>query len=136
MYANSRYGREQKGGKRPSTTFGCSFDFENLRSLTPLQTFSIHTILNDIPKSLAMTATSQLTPSLQEVTKALLGDGSQPPQGNTIPVYASIAADVITPVAAFLRMTNGADKTKRSFLCESVTGGEKIGRYSFVGTSE
>lgn len=76
------------------------------------------------------------SPSLAEVTSLLLGnDGasSQPSRGNTVPVYVTIPADLITPVMAYLRLTKGAQKDCRSFLCESVTGGEKIGRYSFVG---
>lgn len=78
-----------------------------------------------------------ITPSLEEVTRLLVGDGpSSPPQGNTVPVYVTVPADLITPVMAYLRLTNGADKSKRGFLCESITGGEKIGRYSFVGASE
>lgn len=78
-----------------------------------------------------------ISPSLEEVTRLLLGDGaSSPSQGNTIPVYVTVPADLITPVMAYLRLTNGADKSNRGFLCESITGGEKIGRYSFVGASE
>jgi anthranilate synthase component 1 len=50
-------------------------------------------------------------------------------QGNLIPVYAEIPADVETPVSAFLKI---ADKAKRAFLLESVEGGESMGRYSFL----
>jgi anthranilate synthase component 1 len=50
-------------------------------------------------------------------------------QGNLIPVYREIMADLETPVAAFMKL-NGGDF---SFLLESVEGGEKWGRYCFLG---
>lgn len=49
--------------------------------------------------------------------------------GNLIPVYKEIIADLDTPVSAFLKFK----KQKYSFLLESVEGGEKFGRYSFIG---
>src|SRR5208337_677912 len=49
-------------------------------------------------------------------------------QGNLIPVYKEILGDVETPVSAFLKLGK-----KPSFLLESVTGGEKWARYSFLG---
>ena len=51
-------------------------------------------------------------------------------QGNLIPVYRSINADLETPVSAYLKVAQGP----YSFLLESVEGGERIGRYSFIGT--
>ena len=45
-------------------------------------------------------------------------------------VYKSILADLLTPVSAFLRVSTGSEK---AFLLESVEGGGKIGRYSFIG---
>jgi anthranilate synthase component 1 len=50
-------------------------------------------------------------------------------QGNLIPVYREIMADLETPVAAFLKL----DTDDFSFLLESVEGGEKWGRYCFLG---
>jgi anthranilate synthase component 1 len=50
-------------------------------------------------------------------------------QGNLIPVYREIMADLETPVAAFLKL----DRGNFSFLLESVEGGEKWGRYCFLG---
>jgi len=47
-----------------------------------------------------------------------------------VPVTRAIAADLQTPVSAFLNLA--ADE-KRAFLLESVEGGEKIGRYTFLG---
>src|SRR5215469_15102929 len=49
---------------------------------------------------------------------------------NLIPVAREIAADLETPVSAFLKVTRG----DYSFLLESVRGGEKWGRYTFLGT--
>jgi anthranilate synthase component 1 len=51
-------------------------------------------------------------------------------QGNLVPVYREIAADGDTPVSAFLKVNGGG----YSFLLESVEGGEKVARYSFIGT--
>lgn len=50
--------------------------------------------------------------------------------GNVIPVAESIFADLLTPVSAFLKLC-GHDED--GFLLESVEGGEKLGRYSFLG---
>ncbi len=51
---------------------------------------------------------------------------------NTIPVYCSLLSDRLTPVSAFERL---AADSEHAFLLESVVGGEKIARYSFLGTS-
>ena len=50
--------------------------------------------------------------------------------GRGVPVYRELTADGLTPVSAFARIARGA----HSFLFESVVGGEKVGRYSFLGT--
>jgi anthranilate synthase component 1 len=50
-------------------------------------------------------------------------------QGNLIPVYREIMADLDTPVSAFLKLDAGP----YAFLLESVEGGEKWARYSFLG---
>ncbi len=47
-----------------------------------------------------------------------------------IPVAKTLSADLLTPVGAFLSI---AARQKYAFLLESVEGGEKIGRYTFVG---
>lgn len=52
-------------------------------------------------------------------------------QGNVVPVVRSILADMQTPVSAFLLL---ADDSPHAFLLESVEGGERIARYSFLGT--
>lgn len=48
-----------------------------------------------------------------------------------IPISRSVGADLITPVAAFMRLAHG---TTYNFLFESVEGGEKLARYSFLGS--
>jgi anthranilate synthase component I len=50
-------------------------------------------------------------------------------QGNLIPVYREMIADMETPVAAYRKLADA----RYAFLLESVEGGEKIGRFSFVG---
>jgi anthranilate synthase component I len=47
-----------------------------------------------------------------------------------IPVAKTLSADLLTPVGAFLSL---AARQKYAFLLESVEGGEKIGRYTFLG---
>jgi anthranilate synthase component 1 len=51
---------------------------------------------------------------------------------NIIPIFKEISSDTITPVSAYLRLTQDSSF---SFLFESVLGGEKIGRFSFVGSN-
>jgi len=50
-------------------------------------------------------------------------------KGNLIPIYSEILADMETPVSAFKKI----GKNRYSFLLESVEGGEKWARYSFIG---
>ena len=51
-------------------------------------------------------------------------------QGNVIPVYKSVIADFLTPVSAFLKLEKNRS---HAFLLESIEGGERIARYSFLG---
>jgi len=51
-------------------------------------------------------------------------------QGNLIPVSCEILADQDTPVSAFSKLSRG----NHGFLLESVEGGERWARYSFLGT--
>lgn len=51
-------------------------------------------------------------------------------EGNVIPVHEVLMADTETPVSAFLKVK---DESPYSFLLESVEGGEKVGRYTFIG---
>ena len=50
--------------------------------------------------------------------------------GNLIPVYKEILADTETPVSAFMKL----NRTEHCFLLESVEGGQRLARYSFIGT--
>jgi anthranilate synthase component I len=52
-------------------------------------------------------------------------------QGNLIPISCEFLADEHTPVSAFLKLSRGKD---HGFLLESVEGGERWARYSFLGT--
>ena len=51
-------------------------------------------------------------------------------QGNVIPIAESMLADMLTPVSAFLKLCGDHEN---GFLLESVEGGEKVARYSFLG---
>lgn len=62
-------------------------------------------------------------PTLDEVKK-LSNDG------NLVPIYREIVADLETPVTAFLKINRGGE----SFLLESVEGEQRMARYSFIGT--
>ncbi len=65
------------------------------------------------------------TPDLRTVLElAKRGDN------NLAPVFRDIPADLETPVSAFLKVARG----EHSFLLESVEGGERLARYSFIGT--
>ncbi len=50
-------------------------------------------------------------------------------KANLVPVYREISADLETPVSAYLKVAHG----RYSYLLESVEGGERIARYSFIG---
>src|SRR5271155_664338 len=62
-------------------------------------------------------------PSFEEFARRL---GS----ASCVPVYRQLTGDGLTPVSAFRRIERSAP----SFLFESVIGGEKVGRFSFLGT--
>lgn len=51
-------------------------------------------------------------------------------ENNLAPVFRDVPADLETPVSAFLKVARG----DYSFLLESVEGGERLARYSFIGT--
>ena len=62
-------------------------------------------------------------PTLEEVKR-------HEKDGNLVPIYREIVADLETPVSAFLKVNRGG----LSFLLESVEGGQRLARYSFIGT--
>ncbi len=64
-----------------------------------------------------------IQPSLWEAKK-LAG------QASVIPVCKDVLGDLLTPASAFLRVAHGR---RRVFLLESVEGGERLARYSFIG---
>jgi anthranilate synthase component 1 len=51
-------------------------------------------------------------------------------QGDVVPVYKRLLADLETPVSVFLKLTQ---MSRIGFMLESVEGGEQVGRYSFLG---
>jgi len=63
------------------------------------------------------------TPSLREFQKLAR-------EYSLVPVTRTVAADLETPVSAFLRV---AAEEPEAFLLESVEGGEQVGRYTFIG---
>ncbi len=53
-------------------------------------------------------------------------------RGNVVPVVRTVLADLQTPVGAFLRIAGDAPY---AFLLESIEGGERVARYSFLGAN-
>src|SRR5688572_27362825 len=51
---------------------------------------------------------------------------------NIIPVVKTLPADLLTPLAVYLKLSNRAEN---SFLLESVEGGENLARFSFIGAN-
>src|SRR5271166_5765531 len=49
---------------------------------------------------------------------------------SVVPVYRQLVGDTLTPVSAFCKIQEG----DWAFLFESVVGGERLGRYSFLGS--
>jgi anthranilate synthase component 1 len=70
-----------------------------------------------------MSGYSDLSPSLAEVQTLFQ-------QGDLVPVYRMLPADLETPVSVFLKLF---DEDEAAFLLESVEGGEQISRFSFIG---
>ena len=52
---------------------------------------------------------------------------------NRIPLMAEAFADLETPLSLYLKLAHAKDAGRHSFLLESVVGGERFGRYSFIG---
>ena len=52
---------------------------------------------------------------------------------NRIPLIAEAFADLETPLSLYLKLAYGSGGGRNSFLLESVVGGERFGRYSFIG---
>ena len=82
-----------------------------------------------------------VTPSLDKVKEVLstpLPANSRKP--NLVPIYGQLSSDLITPSAAYLKVSahfaapNGETSSTQSFLFESAAT-ERVGRYSFVGAA-
>src|SRR5688500_8504923 len=71
------------------------------------------------------TTESDVKPSQDEVRRLF-------EQGDLVPVYRTLLADLETPVSVYLKL---AQTGSTSFLLESVEGGEQVGRYSFLGVN-
>jgi anthranilate synthase component 1 len=70
-------------------------------------------------------------PGSRSLTLPSLRDFQRLAKSHTlIPVSRTVAADLETPVSAFLRV---AAHEPEAFLLESVEGGEHVGRYTFIG---
>jgi anthranilate synthase component 1 len=70
----------------------------------------------------------EITPSFEQL-KALVAQGVG--ETTTVPVYREILADLETPVSAFIKIRG----TGPSFLLESIEGGVRLARYSFIGAN-
>jgi anthranilate synthase component I len=65
-----------------------------------------------------------ITPATYEEFLAMAGCGT------VVPLVKTVMADLLTPVSAYLRIER---QSPHAFLLESIEGGEKIARYSFLG---
>ncbi|KAF4123818.1 anthranilate synthase component I [Geosmithia morbida] len=86
-----------------------------------------------------MTSSPDVVPSLETVKQVIEKARSRKtgPQPTLVPVYRQVSSDLITPSAAYLKVskratTSGEGKKQYSFLFESAAT-EQLGRYSFVG---
>src|SRR5438132_498708 len=75
------------------------------------------------PVAMRVAPARQYAPSLEDVTKLF-------EQGDLVPVYRTLPADLETPVSVYLKL---AQANEPSFLLESVEGGEQVARFSFLG---
>ncbi|MEM1098230.1 MAG: anthranilate synthase component I [Planctomycetota bacterium] len=51
-----------------------------------------------------------------------------------VPMMRRLLGDALTPVLAYRRLVRGDDRLAPSFLLESVVGGERVGRFSYLGS--
>src|SRR5438874_13820670 len=75
------------------------------------------------PVAFRIALRSLYAPSFEDVTKLF-------EQGDLVPVYRTLPADLETPVSVYLKL---AQANEPSFLLESVEGGEQVARFSFLG---
>ncbi|MCO5222649.1 MAG: anthranilate synthase component I [Thermomicrobiales bacterium] len=74
-----------------------------------------------------MQTRGSVTPSLDEIEAWL---ARQPKRPRFVPIYREVMADTETPVSAFHKIKRDAP----AFLLESVEGGQRVARYSFIGS--
>ncbi|TAQ84765.1 hypothetical protein B7494_g6923 [Chlorociboria aeruginascens] len=72
-----------------------------------------------------------LQPSLSTIQTLLSQSSKLPNPPNLVPVFAQVSSDLITPSAAYLKISTNC-QSSHSFLFESAAT-ERVGRYSFVG---
>src|SRR5579859_8234946 len=65
----------------------------------------------------------------RETLDAQRPSGAVERRATLVPVWREVAADLETPVSAYLKLARG----RYGYLLESVEGGERVARYSFVG---
>lgn len=75
--------------------------------------------------SVMMAAGTTVHPSREQVNRLF-------DQGDLVPVYRTLLADLETPVSVYIKLSQMGEV---SFLLESVEGGEQVGRYSFLGVN-
>ncbi|NNE69642.1 MAG: anthranilate synthase component I [Rhodothermales bacterium] len=68
--------------------------------------------------------------TLDELTDLVRAQREAGEERLIIPLHRRVSADLLTPVSAYLALRDGAEY---AFLLESVEGGEKLARYSFLG---
>jgi anthranilate synthase component 1 len=78
-----------------------------------------------IPSAVQPQIQSDIKPSREDVLRLF-------EQGDLVPVYRTLLADLETPVSVYLKL---AQSGAVSFMLESVEGGEQVGRYSFLGVN-
>ena len=71
-----------------------------------------------------------MIPDLKTFLGLAQSPGSQSATHRVIPVWKPILADLLTPSGAYLRLSR---KAKHAFLLESIEGGERVARWTFLG---
>ena len=95
----------------------------------PAPAFSSEPAAPELPLFAGTAALEAQTPMITELEfKSLSAQGY-----NRIPLMAEAFADLETPLSLYLKLALSRDGGKHSFLLESVVGGERFGRYSFIG---
>src|SRR5262249_21390254 len=77
------------------------------------------------PVAFRIAPRSLYAPSFEDVSRLF-------EQGDLVPVYRTLPADLETPVSVYLKL---AQSGEASFLLESVEGGENVARFSFLGVN-